>query len=141
MKSIMLMLALVTLTTHASESVTNPQPLTCRVDKIEGRTPRFFGLRFPELPLVGDEIPLDTSGDTIKDLMGTAGRGIPVAQARVLLKRTVEKDTQMDVFHAGHLGESSLNVYALTLTLARKAKGHISLVKNGQVVTLDLICK
>ena len=141
MKTMLTLLALATLSAQASELTVNNQPLTCRVDKIEGGSGHFFGRRFPALPLVGDELSVDLSKDTVTNLMGAQGRGIPLAYVGATLKRTSPGATH--VFHGTHEGELG-TVYALTLTASEGptgAIGHISLTKNAKLVSIDLICK
>lgn len=140
MKTLILLFAAVAMNASAAEVTTNIQPLTCRVDKIEGRTERFFGRRYPNLPLVGDDMSVDLSKDTITNLMGTQDRGIPLALVGAVLKRTSPGATH--VFQGTHEGELG-TTYALTLTASESASGaiaHIALTKNVKPVSIDLIC-
>ncbi len=40
----------------------NQNQLHCRLNKIEGSEPNFFGRRHPQLPIAGDEIQIDFTG-------------------------------------------------------------------------------
>jgi hypothetical protein len=124
-----------------SASASMDEALNCKVTGVTGQIGKIFGNRLPELPRVGDVIPVDVSQDTITRLRAQSGRGIPVERLHNPLRREVNLPN-LKVFaveHEGDLGNKYQGVVTATL-VPENTTVTIRILRNLQVSNLELVC-